>query len=266
MKTYISFSGGVESTTMCLLYGKGATAIWADTGAEHDEMYERIDECEKYFKSFHGGDFELIRLKASITVGAEKVDSLLDKIVKSKFMPSVYRNRYCTTEFKIKPIDDYLLQQGDCELLIGFNADEEPGRDRTGNYMKCKNVNYTYPLFEDGYTRDDCEQILKKHGMHPNFPIYMKRGGCFMCIFKDKPQYKAMYLFDKKTFDRVKSLEESIQDRRKRFFPIMAHTGVSMQMVEDEVKREIELWGLLEVEMMYSMTEQKQACGAFCHR
>jgi PP-loop superfamily ATP-utilizing enzyme len=28
MKRFISFSGGVESTTMCILYGKGATAIW----------------------------------------------------------------------------------------------------------------------------------------------------------------------------------------------------------------------------------------------
>ena len=43
MRRFISFSGGVESTTMCLLYGKGATAIWCDTGAEHDLMYQRID-------------------------------------------------------------------------------------------------------------------------------------------------------------------------------------------------------------------------------
>ena len=68
MKRFISFSGGVESTTMCILYGKGATAIWCDTGAEHDEMYERIDYCEKRLKEIHNGDFELIRLKASVMV------------------------------------------------------------------------------------------------------------------------------------------------------------------------------------------------------
>jgi 3'-phosphoadenosine 5'-phosphosulfate sulfotransferase (PAPS reductase)/FAD synthetase len=48
MKRFISFSGGVESTTMCILYGKGATAIWCDTGAEHDLMYQRIDDVEKH--------------------------------------------------------------------------------------------------------------------------------------------------------------------------------------------------------------------------
>jgi len=53
MKRFISFSGGVESTTMCVLYGKGATAIWCDTGAEHKEMYERIDYCEKRLISLY---------------------------------------------------------------------------------------------------------------------------------------------------------------------------------------------------------------------
>ena len=35
MKTFISFSGGVESTTMAILYGKGSKAIWVNPGAEH---------------------------------------------------------------------------------------------------------------------------------------------------------------------------------------------------------------------------------------
>lgn len=63
MKTFISLSGGVESTTMCLLYGKNATAIWADTGAEHDEMYARIDYLERVFTEMHEG-FSLVRVKA----------------------------------------------------------------------------------------------------------------------------------------------------------------------------------------------------------
>ena len=49
-KRFISFSGGVESTTMCILFGKGAKAIWCDTGAEHEEMYERIDFVEAKLK------------------------------------------------------------------------------------------------------------------------------------------------------------------------------------------------------------------------
>lgn len=49
---FISFSGGVESTTMCILYGKDAKAIFADGKSEHKKMYQRLsiveDEIKKY--------------------------------------------------------------------------------------------------------------------------------------------------------------------------------------------------------------------------
>ena len=182
VKKFISFSGGVESTTMCLLYGKGATAIWCDTGAEHKEMYNRIDKVEQYLKDFHNGDFNMVRIRGGYKAYGKVYDSLEDTVVAIKFMPSQMK-RYCTAYFKAKPIDKYLKEQGECELMIGFNYDEQ---GRTGSLEKMKNVNYTYPLIEDGYDRNDCEEILKKHGMHPNFPVYMLRGGCRMCFLKAK--------------------------------------------------------------------------------
>jgi 3'-phosphoadenosine 5'-phosphosulfate sulfotransferase (PAPS reductase)/FAD synthetase len=265
MKRFISFSGGVESTTMCILYGKGATAIWCDTGAEHPEMYERISYAEERLKEIHGGDFELLRIKPNVKIKGKYIDNLIDAIIEWKFMPTV-RERWCTGKFKIEPIDKFLKQQGECELMIGFNADEEPEKDRTGNFMKCKNVKYTYPLYDDGIDRAECESLLYQHRLHPNFPIFMKRGGCYMCLFKDVPQYKAMCLFQKETFDKVKKLEHDYQGTRKRFFPIIAHKGISMQMIEDELNSEIRNWGIDEVKAMYKTVEQKQACGAFCHR
>jgi len=66
--------------------------------------------------------------------------------------------------------------------------------------------------------------------------------------------------------NRNEEFEKDYQGTRKRFFPIMAHIGISMQQVEDELNREISLWGLQQVLEMYKNTEQKQSCGAFCHR
>lgn len=106
------------------------------------------------------------------------------------FFPSP-NTRWCTSKFKIEPIDEFLAAQGECRLFIGFNADEDPGSDRTGNFMKCKNVSYEYPLHEDGYTREDCENILIKYGLHPNFPPFMQRGGCKNCFFKTRGELKA---------------------------------------------------------------------------
>lgn len=261
MKKFISFSGGVESTAMCVLYGADAKAIWCDTGSEHDEMYERIDFCEKAIKQIHP-NFEIIRLIPSVKVKGEFVNKLTDAIKGWKYMPSESR-RWCTGRFKIEPIDNFLAEQGDCELMIGLNADEET---RSGNWGMKSNVKYTYPLQVDDITRDECKEVLEQYNLLPDFPLYMNRGGCYMCIFKSISEYKAMYLFDRKTFDRVKELEESIQDKRNKFFTISV-SQKPMQWIADQVENEINLWGGIEVvKSFYQQIEQKQACGAFCHR
>ena len=63
MKQFISLSGGVESTTMCVLFGDKADAIFADTGYEHQALYDRIDIVEKWVQSFHRKDFKIHRIK-----------------------------------------------------------------------------------------------------------------------------------------------------------------------------------------------------------
>src|SRR5690348_11552907 len=126
MNRFISFSGGVESTTMCVLYGATAKGIWADTGAEHKPMYARIGRVEDEIKKLHPG-FEIIKVKGSYPAYGVRLDSLEETIKTVKYMPS-HGMRYCTKYFKIYPIDAYLKEQGECELMIGLNADEENSR------------------------------------------------------------------------------------------------------------------------------------------
>ena len=263
MEKFISFSGGVESTTMCILYGKGATAIWVDTGWEHDAMYERLEFCESMLKELHGGDFELIRLKPNVTAHEKKVEKLQDYIKEMQYMPN-NGSRYCTNRFKIQPIETFLKDKGECQLMIGFNADEEPGADRVGNLAKLKNVKYTYPLFEQEYTREMCEDILHQYGLHPQFPVYMKRGGCKGCFFKSVSEYKAMYFFSRDEFMELLKLEESIQDARKKFFTIAAFQK-PLRWVMNACEIELLQWGE-EVYRMYETVKTGKACGAFCQR
>ena len=142
---YIAFSGGVESRTMALLYGKGAIAVFTDTGSEHEAMYSALDEVEKRLIDIHKGDFKLIRLKASVPCLGEMVDSVEQYALKSAFLPGK-RERYCTRLFKIAPMDAFLKDKGGCTLMIGLNADEE----RDGNFGLLSNVNYICPLQDDG--------------------------------------------------------------------------------------------------------------------
>lgn len=259
MSRFISFSGGVESTTMCILYGKGAKAIWCDTGAEHEEMYERIDKVEQYLTNFHNGDFTLVKIRGEKKYKNISYDSLEELIIASNTMPS-QQMRFCTNYFKAAPIDKYLKEQGECELMIGFNYDEQ---GRTGSLEKMQNVTYLYPLIEDGYDRNDCEDILKQHGMHPNFPVYMLRGGCRMCFFKSEKEYKAMYHLNRNEFNKVLELEEKIQDKRTKFYSIMGN-GKRLRDLKKEC--EVEKSMLPDIENLYKSLKKETSCGAFCHR
>jgi hypothetical protein len=120
-------------------------------------------------------------------------------------------------------------------------------------------------LQEENYTRDDCKVVLVEHGLLPNFPIYMQRGGCKYCIFKSLSEWKALCIFDYTTFAECKALEIKVQDKRKKFFAI-SMTRCSLQSIEDKVNMEIELWGIDAVKEMYKSIVSHEACGAFCHR
>lgn len=261
MKRFISFSGGVESTTMCVLYGKGAKAIWCDTGAEHEFMYKRLDDVEKKIIDFHKGDFELIRVRGKQNAKGIVVDNLLDYIFQYKYMPSG-QARFCTKYFKALPIDEFLREQGECELMIGFNVDEE---GRTGSLELAPNVTYRYPLIDDGYTRVECEDILREYGLHPNMPVYMQRGGCKMCFFKTEKEYKAMYFLNQKEFNEVMLFEESLQFNRKKFYSIMS-SEKSLRQLASECENEKQFLKDADWNDLYKSFKKETSCGAFCHR
>lgn len=167
MKKFVAFSGGVESTTMALMFGHEATPIFADTGFEHREMYERLDFVEVRLREIHGPDFKIVRVR-------NEDETLPEYILRTKFYPSPVA-RFCTRIFKIEPMDEFLRNQGDCELMIGLNAQE--AEKRTGNHGLLPNVHYGYPLVDLGITREDCIGVLKAHDLEPRLPVYMNRGG-----------------------------------------------------------------------------------------
>jgi hypothetical protein len=244
---FIAFSGGVESTAMCVLFGKNAKAIFADTGWEHKAMYDRLSMIEDKIKIIHP-DFEIIRVKN------KKYKSLKEYIKEYKYYPNVFR-RYCTGMFKIQPIDEFLENQGDCELMIGLNADEV---ERTGNHGLLSNVKYSYPLIDNNINRQACVDILKKLGLEPRLPVYMQRGGCVGCFYKSKKEFEAMALLNEKEFDEVVEVEESIQDKREDYFSIRPNIP-SMRKLKDSLPK------MFKPKDMYKeYIDVETPCGVFC--
>jgi hypothetical protein len=250
-RVFISFSGGVESSTMCVLFGNKADAIFSDTGFEHAEIYERLDLVEKWVQNFHRKDFKIHRIRN------EKYGSLKDYIIHAKYLPS-FQQRYCTRMLKIEPIDKFLEQfKADVELMIGLNADEIDMR--TGNHGNKKFVKYSYPLADNNISREGCKAILRKVNLLPEFPVYMKRGGCVGCYYKSKKEYEAMALLNPAEFRIVEDLENAIQDRRTDFFSI--HQGIKMSEIRENVRNM-----LFKPEEIYPVTNDATKCGVFCNR
>ena len=264
MKKFISFSGGVESSTMCVLFGNKADAIFADTGFEHKVLYDRIKLVENWVKNFHRNDFKIHVIKAKAKLHGKEIDNLPDYITEAKFYPS-FKSRYCTGEFKIKPIDNFLEQYKDdgVELMIGLNADEI--EQRTGNHGNKSFVKYSYPLADNGITRAMCEEILRKAGMHPNFPVYMKRGGCIGCYYKSINSYTALALLNPEEFKIVEDLENAFNEGREdnaTFFKLLGDPKKpSMKDIRLMAKNE-----LFSPDEVYATINDATKCGVFCNR
>ena len=256
MYKFIAWSGGVESTAMCLLYGKGATAVFTDTGSEHKALYDWLAVASEKLKAVHNGDFNVLYLKPKVKVKGVEVENLTDYIKTTKFLPGK-RERFCTRIFKIEVMDDFLSSQDECELLIGLNADEE----REGNFGLLSNVSYRTPLQEDGYTRQDCIDVLEEHDLKPKFPAYMKRGGCIFCPFKSKKEFRAMAHLAPDELEQVAKLEEAVQDCRGKFFRIRQNMPIVRDLINQEKGT------LFNASELYDDYDgESYSCGVFCHR
>ena len=161
--------------------------------------------------------------------------------------------------FKIEPIDDFLEQYktDGVELMIGLNYDEKD--ERIGNHGNKPFVNYSYPLIDKKLNRAMCEHVLKSVGLYPNFPPYMKRGGCIGCYYKSRKEYTAMALLNPDEFNVVEQLENDIQDERKEFFSILPN--ITMKQIRENASNI-----LFKPEEIYPVINNSTKCGVFCNR
>ncbi len=262
VKTYIAYSGGVESTTMALMFGHKAQCVFTDTGAEHPEMYARLDSVEKTLKKIHGDNFQIIRIKAK-NADSTGTDNLTDYILHYGYFPSP-QARFCTRAFKIEPMNNFLKTAGDCVLMIGLNADEVDKRD--GNLGTIPSIKISYPLVDLGITRKMCVAALKEYELEPKLPVYMRRGGCVYCPFKSKKEYIAMAHLAPSQLESVAALEEKVHTRarnqNKKFYGVRDGIPSMRGLIEDEKR------SLFSASEMYDQQPDDigTPCGVFCHR
>ncbi len=188
---------GVQTTAILLEYWRDYDyVIFADTGDEKAETYEYIENYLKPFCQSKGLPW--------ITVRNEK-ETLMEHCMDRKVIPIVTR-RWCTTDFKIKPIRRYLRKLGATHKNpiishIGISIDESH-RVRFNNDVKYQQL--AYPLIDKKITRAQCYEIIQKHG----FPI-PEKSGCDFCMFNKRNHFRDLAEKHPERFSKIIEMEKN---------------------------------------------------------
>lgn len=232
MKIIVQFSGGKDSQA-CLIwavkkYGKDkVTAVFCDTGWEHEITYKHIDNVCKNL------GVKLIILRNN------KYKDFVDMSIKKTRFPSSTR-RFCTSELKIIPMVDYILSQDENFIIIqGIRGAESARRanleiecsyfkeyfnDEIKNLYKKKAVkewckahdaSVLRPIFN--WSSQDVIDYILVNGQRPN-PLYERgfsRVGCFPCIMCRKREVQLVSK-DEWASKRLIKAEQEMKEKTER--------------------------------------------------
>lgn len=207
----LSMGAGVQTTAQLLRDPdryKNGFIVFADTKDEKAETYWYIENYLKPFCKENG-----LRWK---TVYHKHGFSLMEWCIKRKIVP-IRTMRWCTGDFKIKPINRFLRSIGAKKKHpviedIGISLDES----HRANFSK-KDVQYVkkeYPLIDAHITRRDCYDIITKHG----FPIPPK-SGCDFCMFQKRSEMRRLQAEHPERFLKIVAMEQNKRDYPK--FPLV---------------------------------------------
>jgi hypothetical protein len=182
----VAFGGGVDSTAMILgLMEKNEPIdliLFADTGAERPSTYQHIENFSNYLVKNNYPAIVIVKNKNK----EGDLVTLEDDCLKRNCLPSIaYGFKTCSSHFKIRPQDRFLnnwkpaqdaWENGQkCIKYIGYDAGEQHRADNAAKRNDPKYQN-RYPLIEWQWEREDCLDIIKKHGIEN-----VGKSACFFC-------------------------------------------------------------------------------------
>ena len=222
-----SCGGGTQSAAIAALIVQGKLpkpdlAVIADTGREASETW-------RYFNGvlcpqLRSVGVDLVRLphafhRPEMVDDGDEVWNTVDLYSgkdKNTIVMPMFTNKtgkpgklpkYCSNEWKSRPVDRYIRKQGleSGNIWIGFSSDE-PERLRAHN-PKAK-WNHSYPLFDQRMTRADCIALVEKMGWGTP-----PRSACWMCPYRSDAEWLHLKSTDPNDFNRAVALEQSLQIR-----------------------------------------------------
>lgn len=221
MLNIISLGAGVQSSTMALMAAHGEItpmpdcAIFADTGAEPQGVYDWLDWLEKQLPFPVHRVMHKEGLRANI-VGAIAGGRFAGApfFTESNNKAGGMLRRQCTREFKVEPIiqktrrllgigkGERAAKQILCDQWIGISTDEaqrmKPAREHY--------ISHRYPLIDMNMSRTDCLSWMEKKG----YPKPTK-SACTFCPYHDDALWRDMKENDAASFADAVAIDEMIR-------------------------------------------------------
>jgi hypothetical protein len=191
MPAVISFSGGRSSGYMLWRIVRAfdgrrpedVHVCFADTGKEHPATYRFVRECARSW------DITVNWLAYPKGTHKTPYDAL---IVKKQYLPNPVA-RFCTTELKIKPIEQFMRAQGydQWDNIVGIRADE-PARIARMRAKDNGDWVTRMPLADDGITEGDVLAFWNSWTAGFDLGIPRGEGNCRGCFLKSYAQLVAI--------------------------------------------------------------------------
>ncbi|MGA0394747.1 MAG: hypothetical protein ACO3MW_11880 [Rhodospirillales bacterium] len=219
---FLSLGAGVQSTCLALMCKHGEiepmpdAAIFADTKAEPDEVYEHLDWLESVlpfpvYRVSAGSLTEMITRPQLNKKGEYNIRNQIPAWIETEGQSGITL-RSCTTDFKIRPLlkkqrELAKIKRGQkhatCTSYIGISLDEIQ-RMKESRDKWCIN---RWPLVEARMTRHDCKLWLERNG-YPEPP----RSACVYCPFHSNSEWQRLKTNDPKSFAEAVRVEKEMQN------------------------------------------------------
>ena len=204
MRNYLSFGGGVNSVALHLFLldqGYDFESVFVHHMTDWPETYDYVAGFQWWLKL--NGYKPITILQPKMFRQNRHWNSLIEYCEHMKMVP-FFRHRWCTSQFKVRPVHDYIEKPA--TIFLGIDADES----RRAKIRVQDGVEDRWPLIEADITRAGCKQIIKDHDL----PIPPK-SGCYICPFMRVGQWKRLRREEPCLFQRAVNLEQANMDRRK---------------------------------------------------
>lgn len=205
MKTVLSFGGGLQTTAMAIMVGRGDlkvdAALFSDTGAERPETYWYIDA---YVRPL----LESVGVPLIVVPGMHQGQYLYERCIRYRIMPDfTNRFRWCTDKHKVTPLRKFLKGEP-YVMLIGFSADEAHRAHKDVHSKGDKE----FPLIDRNITASQCVSIIADYG----WPRPLK-SSCFFCPFQRQNEWNWLKGKHPDLFQKALELEAAVYERRPDF-------------------------------------------------